>query len=191
MSKKTLITAVSTAAMVATFGFAYAQSTDEEAYNHANVNGPVNNSVPKHWARDSVIDNNPYENAAPTAAGPSSTMPADMTTTTATTAMPADTMATPTTSSTATPPAVDATSPWAADTTSTPSTTLSSGKADTSTSTPASSTTNTTDSINQTNGSLSTNAAPSETHIDLNSPNDPIYNMGKTNSERAPRPDRN
>ena len=189
MSKKTLITAVSTAAMVATLGFAYAQSTDEEAYNHANINGSVNNSVPKHWAHDSVIDNNPYETAAPTAAGPSSTMPAD------TTAMPADTntpTTTTTTSSTATSPAADATSPWAADTTSTPSsTTSSSGKADTSTSTPASSTTNTTDSINQTNGSLSTNVAPSETHIDLNSPNDPIYNMGKSNSERAPRPDRN
>lgn len=182
MSKKTLITAVSTAAMVATLGFAYAQSTDEEAYNHANINGSVNNSVPKHWAHDSVIDNNPYETAAPTAAGPSSTMPAD------TTAMPADTT---TTSSTATSPATDATSPWAADTTSTPSTTASSGKADTSTSAPASSTTNTTDSINQTNGSLSTNTAPSETHYDLNSPDDPIYNMGKRNSERAPRPDRN
>lgn len=182
MSKKTLITAVSTAAMVATLGFAYAQSTDEEAYNHANINGSVNNSVPKHWAHDSVIDNNPYETAAPTAAGPSSTMPADNT------AMPADTT---TTSSTATSPATDATSPWAADTTSTPSTTASSGKADTSTSAPASSTVNTTDSVNQTNGSLSTNTAPSETHVDLNSPNDPIYNMGKSNSERAPRPDRN
>ena len=189
MSKKTLITAVSTAAMVATLGFAYAQSTDEEAFNHANVNGSVNNSVPKHWAHDSVIDNNPYETAAPTAAGPSSTMPAD------TTAMPADTTAMPadttTTSSTATSPAADATSPWAADTNSAPSTTASSGKADTSTSAPASSTTNTTDSVNQTNGSLSTNVAPSETHIDLNSPDDPIYNMGKRNSERAPRPDRN
>jgi len=188
MSKKTLITAVSTAAMVATLGFAYAQSTDEEAYNHANVNGSVNNSVPKHWAHDSVIDNNPYDTAAPTAAGPSSTMPAD------TTAMPSDTTSMPadtTTSSTATSPAVDATSPWAADTastTSSSSTTTSSGRADTSTSAPAA---NTTDSINQTNGSLSTNTAPSETHYDLNSPNDPIYNMGKSNSERAPRPDRN
>jgi hypothetical protein len=183
MSKKTLITAVSTAAMVATLGFAYAQSTDEEAYNHANINGSVNNTVPKHWARDSVIDNNPYDTAAPTAAGPSSTMPAD------TTAMPADTT---TSSSTATTPAADATSPWAADTTSTTSTTstttTSSGRADTSTSTPAA---NTTDSVNQTNGSLSTNTAPSETHYDLNSPDDPIYNMGKNNSERAPRPDRN
>ncbi len=175
MSKKTLITAVSTAAMVATLGFAYAQSSDEGAYPNANINGSVNNSVPKHWARDSVIANNPYETAAPTAAGPSSTMPAGATAR----------------SSTATTPAADATSPWAADTTSTPPATMSSGKADTSTSAPASSTVNTIDSINQTKGSLSTNTAPSETHVDLNSPNDPTYNMGQSNSERAPRPDRN
>lgn len=168
MSKKSLITAVSTAALVATIGFAYAQSAEEGAVPNANINGSVDNNVPKHWARDGVI-NDPYETAAPTAAGPStSSMPADTT-------MPADTS----TSSTVTPPAADATSPWAADTTSTP---------------PA----NTTDSVNQSNSSLSTNtapsAAPSETHIDLNSPNDPIYNLGKDSaneSERTPRPDRN
>ena len=167
MSKKSLFTAVSTAALVATIGFAYAQSAEEGAVPNANINGSVDNNVPKHWARDGVT-NDPYETAAPTAAGPStSSMPADTTTT-----MPADT----TTSSTATPPATDANSPWAADSTSTP---------------PAA---NTTDSINQSNSSLSTNTAPSETHVDLNSPNDPIYNLGKdsaNDSERAPRPDRN
>ena len=169
MSKKSLFTAVSTAALVATIGFAYAQSAEEGAVPNANINGSIDNNVPKHWARDSVI-NDPYETAAPTAAGPStSSMPPETT-------MPADTS----TSSTVTPPAADATSPWAADTTSTP---------------PAA---NTTDSINQSNSSLSTNtappAAPSETHVDLNSPNDPIYNLGTgsaTESERAPRPDRN
>jgi hypothetical protein len=181
MSKKSLITAVSTAAMVATLGFAYAQSSDEGAYPNANINGSVNNSEPKHWARDSVIDNNPYDTAAPTAAGPSSALPAD------TTAPPADSSMTPAdsaaTSSTATPPAVDATSPWAADTSSTPPAATAS---------PSTSAPNTVDSVNQTNSSLSTNTAPSETHIDLNSPNDPIYNMGRSNdSERAPRPDRN
>ena len=165
MSKKSLFTAVSTAALVATIGFAYAQSAEEGAVPNANINGSVDNNVPKHWARDGVT-NDPYDTAAPTAAGPStSSMPADTTT------MPADTS----TSSTATPPATDANSPWAADSTSTPA--------------------NTTDSINQSNGSLSTNTAPSETHVDLNSPNDPIYNLGKDNSsydgERAARADRN
>lgn len=182
MSKKSLITAVSTAAMVATLGFAYAQSSDEGAYPNANINGPIDNSVPKHWSHGSVTDNNPYATAAPTAAGPRTAMPADMTT-----------------SSTATLPSTDATSPWAADTTSTPPAATSMPPAsmppassyDTTTgTTPA----NTTDAVNQSNGSLSTNTAPAETHVDLNSPKEPIYNMGKNSgadSERTPRPDRN
>ena len=178
MSKKTLITAVSTAALVASIGFAYAQSTDEEAYNHANINGTVDNNVPKHWARDSV-NSDPYDTAAPTAAGPSTTTPSDST-------MPADTS----TSSSTTTPSTDANSPWAADTTSTPST-----SAQTATPSNYDSTTgaaNTTNPVNQSNSSLSTNTAPSETHVDLNSPNDPIYNMGNSGSdERTPRADRN
>lgn len=161
MSKKTLITAAATATLMASIGFAFAQSTDEEAYNRANINGTVDNNVPKHWARDQV-NSDPYDSAAPTAAGPS-TMP------------PADT----TTSSTVTPAAADANSPWAADSTSTPAAT---------TAAPA----NTTDSVNQTNGSLSTNVVPSqETHVDLNSPNDPIYNLSRSSDERTPRADRN
>jgi hypothetical protein len=171
MSKKSLITAVSTAAMVATIGFAYAQSSDEGAVPNANINGAVDNNVPKHWARDGVI-NDPYDTAAPTAAGPTETMPAD-------TMSAADT----TTSSTATPPAADATSPWAADSSSTSAQAPAPSSYD--------STVNSTDPVNQTNSSMSTNTAPSETHIDLNSPNDPIYNLGKDYDERAPRPDRN
>lgn len=179
MSKKSLITAVSTAAMVATLGFAYAQSSDEGAYPNANINGPVDNSVPKHWAHDSVTDNNPYETAAPTAAGPSTTMPADTTTSAAA-------------PSTATPPSTDANSPWAADTTSTPPASTSTAPASSYDTTSGTTPATTTDAVNQSNGSLSTNAAPTESHVDLNSPNDPIYNMGKDSSaERTPRPDRN
>lgn len=171
MSKKTLITAAATATLVATIGFAYAQSTDEEAYPHANINGQVDNNTPKHWARDQV-NSDPYDAAAPTAAGPSTTPSADTTTS----------------SSTATPSATDANSPWAADTTSTPAATPSgtTSSYDSTSTAPA----NTTDSVNQTNGSLSTNVAP-ETHVDLNSPNDPIYNMGQSSDERTPRADRN
>lgn len=183
MSKKTLITAAATATLVASIGFAYAQSTDEEAYPRANINGQVDNNVPKHWARDQV-NSDPYDTAAPTAAGPSTTPPAD------TMSAPADTMSSSTASPAATPPATDANSPWAADSTSTPAATPSgttSSYDSTSTAAPA----NTTDSVNQTNGSLSTNVAPSESHVDLNSPNDPIYNLGKSSDERTPRPDRN
>ena len=169
MSKKTLITAAATATLMASIGFAFAQSTDEEAYNRANINGTVDNNVPKHWARDQV-NSDPYDTAAPTAAGPS-TMP------------PADT----TTSSTATPAAADANSPWAADSTSTPAATSAAPANTTTTAEPA----NTTDNVNQTNGSLSTNVVPSETHVDLNSPNDPIYNLSRSSDERTPRADRN
>ena len=174
MSKKSLITAASAAALVATIGFAYAQSSDEEAYNNANINGTVDNNVPKHWARD-MVNSDPYDTAAPTAAGSTTPMPADTSTSS---------------SSTATPPAADATSPWAADSTSTSANAPSPSSYDSTTNTaPA----NTTDAVNQSNSSLSTNTAPTETHVDLNSPNDPIYNLGKDNyeSERAPRPDRN
>lgn len=173
MSKKTLITAAATATLVASIGFAYAQSTDDEAYPRANINGQIDNSTPKHWARDQV-NSDPYGTAAPTAAGPSTTPPADTTS-----------------STTATPSATDANSPWAADSTSTPAATPS-GTTSSYDST-ATAPVNTTDSVNQTNGSMSTNVAPSETHVDLNSPNDPIYNMGRSNSsdERTPRPDRN
>lgn len=171
MSKKSLITAASTAALVATIGFAYAQSTDEEAYNNANINGTIDNNVPKHWARD-MVNSDPYDTAAPTAAGPTTPMPSE----------PQSRADTSTSSSAAVPPAADATSPWAADSTSTPAPANSS-----TTTTPA----NTTDAINQSNSSLSTNTAPTETHVDLNSPNDPIYNLGKDYDERAPRPDRN
>jgi hypothetical protein len=177
MSKKSLITAASTAALVATIGFAYAQSSDEEAYNRANINGTVDNNVPKHWARD-MVNSDPYDTAAPTAAGPMTSTPSD-------TESRADTSTS--SSTTATPPAADATSPWAADSTSTPA--PAAAPSNTTTTAPV----NTTDPVNQTNSSLSTNTAPSETHVDLNSPNDPIYNLGKDSydSERAPRPDRN
>jgi hypothetical protein len=179
MSKKSLITAASTAALVATIGFAYAQSTDEEAYNNANINGTVDNNVPKHWARD-MVNSDPYDTAAPTAAGSTTSMPSE----------PEARADTSTSSSTATPPAADATSPWAADSTSTSANAPSPSSYDATTNTaPA----NTTDAVNQSNSSLSTNTAPTETHVDLNSPNDPIYNLGQDSydSERAPRPDRN
>ena len=180
MSKKSLITAVSTAAMVATLGFAYAQSNEEGAVPNANINGPIDNSVPKHWARDGVVDANPYDSTAAAPADTTTTMPAPADTT-STVPAPADTTgAAPADMSTSS--TTDATSPWAADP-------AAPAAADAPATTPA------VDPVNQTTSSLSTNAAPSETRVDLNSPDDPIYNMGQNNSssldERAPRPDRN
>lgn len=175
MSKQLLASGLSAVALVASIGFAYAQSTDEGAYPNANINGTIN-SADRQLPAKSLDASAPSDMAKDNDAVP----------------MQAEAQSVNDTPTTVTTTPNDATSPWAADTSAPPAATTTPAVDNSGlNSSPA-------DSINQSNGSLSTAPAqlPTETHVDLNSPNDPIYNMGKANSsnnvdERTPRADRN
>jgi hypothetical protein len=237
--KKLVIAGLSATAVVASIGYAFAQSTDDTALANSNWNGAQNsaqdanaaNAGPPAMPPDAVSAYNAEINAADTMADQSST--------TTTTTTSSDYSTSSSSSSTAAP---DSTSPWSASPSqgsssqgdSSPLTSTDPSVASPSPGATQSSRDMTSNPANTDNPSMTTNstaspsaaspsttASPSstataqtETRIELNSPNEPQYNLasdpwlrgrnaqsasadaGSTDgssgvTERAPRADRN
>jgi hypothetical protein len=191
LPKKTLMACVSAAALVASVGFVQAQSADQDALDSVNVNGGVDRGEDtRTYDADRLAANNvdPVDRMAAgtstmTSANPTARPAQDGMSATAPAAagdwsnvVAANTDATtsgaPVHPATVAPNATAATAP-------TPDGAMSNNPSNTGSMAP------TTDSSNTT-----VTSAP-ETRIDLSPPSEPLYNLPREGSERAPRPDRN